>query len=87
MPHLEKERQQIGGNGLCGQTLDDSCCRCMALKTCQDNGCEARFGGKGKYQTDRATLENCLVQQVISTFSDFFWKMAANQQILTSLSV
>ena len=33
---------------LCSSSLDTSCCRCMKIKTCQDNGCEASFGGKGK---------------------------------------
>ena len=34
--------------GLCSPSLDDSCCRCMKMKTCKDNGCEARFEGNGK---------------------------------------
>ena len=41
-------------------------------------------------QSNRATLKNCLVQQVIWKFPKFFsgnWKMASNQQILTSSSV
>ena len=34
-------------NGLCGAPVDDSCCRCMKMKTCKDNGCKYRFGGQG----------------------------------------
>jgi len=33
--------------GLCGASLDDSCCRCMKKKTCKDTGCKKRFGGNG----------------------------------------
>ena len=33
---------------LCSSSLDTSCCRCMKMKTCKDNGCEASFGGNGK---------------------------------------
>ena len=36
-------------NGLCGAPVDDSCCRCMKMKTCKDNGCKYRFGGQDNY--------------------------------------
>ena len=36
---------------LCSSSLDTSCCRCMKMKTCKDNGCEASFGGNGKHST------------------------------------
>merc|ERR1711976_559292 len=45
MPHASRQDYQYPG--LCGASLDDSCCRCMKKKTCMDTGCEKRFGGKG----------------------------------------
>jgi len=40
-------RQDYQYPGLCGASLDKSCCRCMKKKTCMDTGCEQRFKGKG----------------------------------------
>ena len=36
-------------NSLCGATVDHSCCRCMKMKTCKDNGCKDKFGGQGNH--------------------------------------
>jgi len=35
------------GNQLCIPTDENSCCRCVKRKTCQDDGCEEEFRGHG----------------------------------------
>ena len=44
--------QGESSTGLCSPSLDDSCCRCMKMKTCKDNGCEAQFEGNGKEKSN-----------------------------------
>jgi len=44
---LSKVVQGTPAAELCSSSLDTSCCRCMKMKTCKDNGCEASFGGNG----------------------------------------
>ena len=48
---LSKAVQGKPAADLCSSSLDTSCCRCMKIKTCKDNGCEASFGGNGKHST------------------------------------